>query len=39
MQVSEQLARLAETGIDRVMLQWLDLDDLDGLEALATAVL
>lgn len=38
-QVSEQLAQLAETGIDRVMLQWLDLDDLDGLEALAKAVL
>jgi F420-dependent oxidoreductase-like protein len=38
-QVSEQLAKLAETGIDRVMLQWLDLDDLDGLEALAKAVL
>lgn len=38
-QVSEQLAQLAETGIDRVMLQWLALDDLDGLEALAKAVL
>lgn len=38
-QVSEQLAQLAETGIERVMLQWLDLDDLDGLEGLATAVL
>ena len=38
-QVSEQLAGLAETGIDRVMLQWLDLDNLDGLEALAKAVL
>jgi alkanesulfonate monooxygenase SsuD/methylene tetrahydromethanopterin reductase-like flavin-dependent oxidoreductase (luciferase family) len=38
-QVGEQLAQLAETNIDRVMLQWLDLDDLDGLEALAKAVL
>lgn len=38
-QVSEQLAQLAETGIDSVMLQWLALDDLDGLEALAKAVL
>jgi F420-dependent oxidoreductase-like protein len=38
-QVSEQLAILAKTGLDRVMLQWLDLDDLDGLEALAKAVL
>jgi len=39
MQVSEQLAQLAETGLDQVMLQWLYLDDLDGLEALAKAVL
>ena len=38
-QVSEQLAKFAETKIDRVMLQWLDLDDLDGLEALAKSVL
>ncbi len=38
-QVSEQIAELAETNIDRVMLQWLDLDDLDGLEALAKTVL
>ena len=38
-QVSEQLAQLAETNIDRVMLQWLDLDDLDGLMALAKTVL
>jgi alkanesulfonate monooxygenase SsuD/methylene tetrahydromethanopterin reductase-like flavin-dependent oxidoreductase (luciferase family) len=38
-QIAEQLAQLAETGIDRVMLQWLDLDDLDGLDALASAVL
>ena len=38
-QVSEQLAQLAETGLDRVMLQWLDLDNLGGLEALAKVVL
>lgn len=38
-QVAEQLAHLAETNLDRVMLQWLDLDDLAGLEALAKAVL
>jgi F420-dependent oxidoreductase-like protein len=38
-QVVDQLAQLAETGLDRVMLQWLDLDYLDGLEALAKAVL
>ncbi|MCA9968791.1 MAG: LLM class F420-dependent oxidoreductase [Anaerolineales bacterium] len=34
-----QLGRLAEVGVQRVMLQWLDLDDLDGLERLATGVL
>jgi F420-dependent oxidoreductase-like protein len=38
-EVVEQLGRLAEAGVQRVMLQWLDLDDLDGLEALAQAVL
>jgi len=38
-QVAEQLAQLAEKNIDRVMLQWLDLDDLDRLEAMAKAVL
>jgi len=38
-QVAEQLAQLVEIGLDRVMLQWLDIDDLDGLEALAEAVL
>ncbi len=34
-EVVEQLGRLAEAGVQRVMLQWLDLDDLDGLAALA----
>jgi len=38
-QVSEQVAQVAETGIDRLMLQCLDLDDITGLEALAKAVL
>ena len=38
-QVVEQCARLAEAGAQRLMLQWLDLDDLDGLEALAKEVL
>ncbi len=37
--VRDQLAALAEAGLQRVMLQWLDLDDLPGLEALAKAVL
>lgn len=38
-EVIEQLGRLSEAGVQRVMLQWLDLDDLDGIEALAKAVL
>jgi len=38
-QVVDQLGRLAEAGVQRIMLQWLDLDDLDGLAALAEAVL
>jgi alkanesulfonate monooxygenase SsuD/methylene tetrahydromethanopterin reductase-like flavin-dependent oxidoreductase (luciferase family) len=38
-QVVEQVARLGEAGAARVMLRWLDLDDLDGLEAMAKGVL
>jgi F420-dependent oxidoreductase-like protein len=38
-EVVDQLGQLAEAGVERVMLQWLDLDDLDGLEALAHTVL
>lgn len=38
-EIVPQLAELAKVGVQRVMLQWLDLDDMDGLEALATAVL
>lgn len=38
-QVREQLHELEEAGLQRVMLQWLDLDDLAGLESLAKAVL
>jgi len=36
--VTEHLGRLAAAGVQRVMLQWLELDDHDGLEALARAV-
>jgi alkanesulfonate monooxygenase SsuD/methylene tetrahydromethanopterin reductase-like flavin-dependent oxidoreductase (luciferase family) len=35
----EHLSRLAAAGVQRIMLQWLDLDDLDRLEALGQAVL
>ena len=38
-QVKEQLSELESVGLERVMLQWLDLDDLAGIEALAKAVL
>jgi len=38
-QVRQQLAAFHEAGVQRIMFQWLDLDDLDGLEALAKAVL
>lgn len=38
-QMIEQLGRLAEAGVQRVMLQWMDQDDIDGLEALAEKVL
>jgi alkanesulfonate monooxygenase SsuD/methylene tetrahydromethanopterin reductase-like flavin-dependent oxidoreductase (luciferase family) len=32
---ADQLAAWAAAGVQRIMLQWLDLDDLDGLAALA----
>ena len=38
-QVKEQLAELESVGLQRIMLQWLDLDDLAGIAALAKAVL
>jgi len=38
-EIKEQLVDLEKAGLQRVMLQWLDLDDLDGLSALADAVL
>jgi alkanesulfonate monooxygenase SsuD/methylene tetrahydromethanopterin reductase-like flavin-dependent oxidoreductase (luciferase family) len=38
-QMVEQLNQLAEAGVQRVMLQWIDLDDLDGIETIAQKVL
>lgn len=38
-EVKAQVKHLAEARVQRVMLQWLDLDDLAGLEALAQALL
>jgi len=37
--VKKQLAALAEAGLQRIMLQWLDLDDLESLERLAKTTL
>lgn len=37
--VKEQLQALERAGLQRVMLQWLDLDDLESLEPLAKAIL
>lgn len=38
-EVADQLGELAAAGVQRIMLQWLDLDDLDGLEVLAHQVM
>lgn len=37
-QIVDQLEVWAEAGVQRVMLQWLDLDDIDSLEAIASQV-
>ncbi len=38
-EIEEQLGRLVEAGVKRVMLQWIEVDDLAGLEGFARAVL
>lgn len=38
-EVVEQLGHYADAGVQRIMLQWLDLDDTAGIEALAQGVL
>jgi len=38
-EIKHQLAEMEQPGLDRIMLQWLDLDDLKGLSALAKLVL
>ncbi len=38
-QIIKQLEHLSQSGVQRIMLQWLDLDDMDRLAALAEAVL
>jgi F420-dependent oxidoreductase-like protein len=36
---NEQLNQFAAAGVQRIMLQWLDLDDIDRLQAMAAAVI
>jgi len=38
-QIVDHLGKLEEVGVQRVMLQWLDLDDMDRFEALAKDVM
>jgi F420-dependent oxidoreductase-like protein len=38
-EIVEQCKQLVSAGIQRVMLQWLDLDDITGLEAMAIGIL
>jgi F420-dependent oxidoreductase-like protein len=38
-QMQDRLGEYAAAGVQRIMLQWLDLEDLEGIEALAEAVL
>jgi F420-dependent oxidoreductase-like protein len=38
-QIRDQLAEYAAAGVQRIMLQWLELDDIEGLELLARVVL
>jgi len=38
-EITDQIMDLAASGLDRIILQWLDLDNLEGLEALAKSVL
>jgi F420-dependent oxidoreductase-like protein len=37
--IKEQLQALEQAGLQRIMLQWLDLDDLESLEVLAKGIL
>jgi alkanesulfonate monooxygenase SsuD/methylene tetrahydromethanopterin reductase-like flavin-dependent oxidoreductase (luciferase family) len=38
-EIQDQLSELEDAGVERVMLQWLDLDDIDGLQSLAEIIL
>lgn len=38
-EMADQINRLSEAGVQRIMLQWIDLDDIRGLEIIAKRVL
>ena len=38
-EIVERLGNLSEAGVQRVMLQWLEVEDIDSLEAMAHSVL
>jgi alkanesulfonate monooxygenase SsuD/methylene tetrahydromethanopterin reductase-like flavin-dependent oxidoreductase (luciferase family) len=38
-EIVERLGHLSQAGVQRVMLQWLEVDDIDALEAMAHSVL
>ena len=38
-QMRAQIQPYADAGVEELMLQWFDLDDIDGLRAFATSVL
>jgi F420-dependent oxidoreductase-like protein len=38
-EIASQISAYSRSGVQRIMLQWLDLDDLDGLKALAKGIL
>jgi alkanesulfonate monooxygenase SsuD/methylene tetrahydromethanopterin reductase-like flavin-dependent oxidoreductase (luciferase family) len=38
-EIDERLGYLSEAGVQRVMLQWLEVDDIDLLEAMAHSIL
>jgi alkanesulfonate monooxygenase SsuD/methylene tetrahydromethanopterin reductase-like flavin-dependent oxidoreductase (luciferase family) len=38
-QIRAQIRAYSEAGVDELMLQWFDIDDLEGLRSFATAIL
>ena len=38
-QMVDQISKFGANGVQRIMLQWIDFDDLDGLEAMANSVI